>query len=225
VHAIEVLNLEKRFGNTKALDGLTFSVGKGEIYALLGKNGAGKSTTLKILAGLLRPDNGCARILGRDVRDRKSVLERVGYIPEGPVLFPYLTAREVLMFSARMRGMDEWEDRVRYLLEVFELDRDKVVATMSKGMVQKLAACVALIHEPEVLIMDEPMSNMDPHSQHVFKELVRESGATALISTHQLAEVERFCDRVGIIYRGKLVEERKIDEVDELEKLFLEVLG
>ncbi|NOY11355.1 MAG: ABC transporter ATP-binding protein [Archaeoglobi archaeon] len=225
MHAIEVLNLEKRFGNTKALDGLTFSVGKGEIYALLGKNGAGKSTTLKILAGLLRPDNGCARILGRDVRDRKSVLERVGYIPEGPVLFPYLTAREVLMFSARMRGMDEWEDRVRYLLEVFELDRDKVVATMSKGMVQKLAACVALIHEPEVLIMDEPMSNMDPHSQHVFKELVRESGATALISTHQLAEVERFCDRVGIIYRGKLVEERKIDEVDELEKLFLEVLG
>ncbi|AKG90928.1 ABC transporter [Geoglobus ahangari] len=133
MHAIEVLNLEKRFGNTKALDGLTFSVGKGEIYTLLGKNGAGKSTTLKILAGLLRPDNGCARILGRDVRDRKSVLERVGYIPEEPVLFPYLTAREVLMFSARMSGMDEWEDRVRYLLEVISFS-PKVEVRSSNSM-------------------------------------------------------------------------------------------
>lgn len=165
-----------------------------------------------------------AKVLGQNVRDRKSVLERVGYIPEDPLLFPYLTAREVLTFSAKLRGIEDWEERVDYLLETFELDKDKVVVTMSKGMVQKLAACVALLHEPEVLILDEPMANMDPRSQHVFREAVMESGATVLISTHQLAEVEKFCDRVGIISGGKLIEERGIDEVDDLEKFFLQVL-
>ena len=224
MYAIEALNLEKKFGDTMAFRGLTFRVRKGEIYALLGKNGAGKSTTLKIFVGLLKPDKGEAKILGKSVADRRSVLEHVGYIPEEPVLFPYLTAREVLAFSAKLRGMEEWEERADYLLEVFELDGDKVVTTMSKGMVQKLAACVALLHEPEILIMDEPMANMDPHSQHVFRELVGNSGATVLISTHQLAEVERLCSTVGIISDGKLVEERSTDDLIDIEEYFLRVV-
>ncbi len=221
--AIEVIGLRKRFGKTVALDGLSFTVEYGEIYALIGPNGAGKSTTLKILVGLQRADEGVARVGGIDVRNRVEILKRVGYIPEEPALFSYLTAREVLEYSAKLRGIDDCEDRIEYLLDIFSLDADKVVAGMSKGMLQKLAACVAFLHEPEILIMDEPMANMDPESQHVFKKEVRKMGSTALISTHQLSEVEKFCDRVGVISRGKLVAEANVEEVGELERFFLEV--
>ncbi|WP_290902551.1 ABC transporter ATP-binding protein [Ferroglobus sp.] len=221
--AIEVVDLKKNFGKTVALNGLTFRVDYGEVYALLGPNGAGKSTTLKILVGLLKPDGGVAKIDGVDVKNRAEVMKKIGYIPEEPVLFPYLTAKEVLVYSAKLRGLKDCEDRIEYLLNIFSLEGDKIVAGMSKGMVQKLAACVAFLHEPEILIMDEPMANMDPESQHVFKKEIRRMKATALISTHQLAEVEKFCDRVGVISKGKLVAEASIREIDELERFFLEV--
>lgn len=221
--AIEVIDLKKRFGKTIALDGLTFRVNYEEVYALLGPNGAGKSTTLKILVGLLKPDGGVAKIDGVDVKNRVEIMKRVGYIPEEPILFPYLTAKEVLIHSAKLRGLKDCEDRIEHLLDIFSLEGDKIVAGMSKGMVQKLAACVAFLHEPEILVMDEPMANMDPESQHVFKKEIRRMKATALISTHQLAEVEKFCDRVGVISKGKLVAEASISEIDELERFFLEV--
>ena len=221
--AIEVVDLKKKFGKTKALDGLSFKVKKGEIYALLGKNGAGKSTTLKILAGLLKPDGGVAKIEGVDVKRRKEVMKKVGYIPEEPVLFPYLTAREVLVYSAKLRKLNDYENRIEYLLDSFSIEEDAVVATMSKGTVQKLAACVAFLHEPEILIMDEPMANMDPEAQHVFKREVKRMKATVLISTHQLGEVEKFCDKVGVISRGKLVGEASVKELEEVERFFLEV--
>ena len=221
-NVLEVFNLVKRFGRVTALNGLSFKVEKGEIYALLGPNGAGKSTTLKILVGLLKPDSGHAKVCGIDVKNRVEVLKRVGYIPEDPILFPYLTAEEVLRYSAKLRGLKDCEDRISYLLDLFNLKPNKVVAWMSKGMVQKLCACVAFLHEPEVLIMDEPMANMDPESQHAFKEEVRRLKATALISTHQLDAVEKFCDKVGIVKDGKLVTECKPSE--GLEELFLSVV-
>jgi len=190
---------------------------------LIGPNGAGKSTTLKILVGLLKADEGVARVGGIDVRKRVEVLRKVGYVPEEPALFSYLTAREVLEYSAKLRGMSDYEDRVEYLLDLFSLEPDKVVAGMSKGTLQKLAVCLAFLHEPEILIMDEPMANMDPASQHIFKREIKKMGATVLISTHQLSEVEKFCDRVGIINKGKLVAEADVEDVGELERFFLEV--
>ncbi len=221
---IEVKNLKKRFKNVEALRGMSFSVGN-EIYALLGRNGAGKSTTLKILVGLLKPDSGNARILGLDVRKREEVLKKVGYVPEDPVLFPNLTAEEVLRYSAKLRGLKNYEDWMYYLLESFSLEKDKVVSGMSKGMVQKLSVCVAFVHRPEVLIMDEPTANMDPESQLFFRELVKETvkqGGCALISTHQLDAVEKFCDRAAIVDSGKVV---AVEEVKEgLEELYLSVI-
>ncbi len=221
---IEVENLKKKFKNVEALRGMSFSVGN-EIYALLGRNGAGKSTTLKILVGLLKPDSGNARILGLDVRKREEVLKKVGYVPEDPVLFPNLTAEEVLRYSAKLRGLKNYEDWMYYLLESFSLEKDKVVSGMSKGMVQKLSVCVAFVHRPEVLIMDEPTANMDPESQLFFRELVKETvkqGGCALISTHQLDAVEKFCDRAAIVDSGKVV---AVEEVKEgLEELYLSVI-
>ncbi len=221
---IEVKNLKKRFKNVEALRGMSFSVGN-EIYALLGRNGAGKSTTLKILVGLLKPDSGNARILCLDVRKREEVLKKVGYVPEDPVLFPNLTAEEVLRYSAKLRGLKNYEDWMYYLLESFSLEKDKVVSGMSKGMVQKLSVCVAFVHRPEVLIMDEPTANMDPESQLFFRELVKETvkqGGCALISTHQLDAVEKFCDRAAIVDSGKVV---AVEEVKEgLEELYLSVI-
>ena len=219
---IEVFNLTKSFGKVKALDNLTFKVREGEIYALLGPNGAGKSTTLKILVGLLKPDSGYAKICGVDVRDRARVLKIVGYIPEDPIIFPYLTAKEVLLYSAQLRNLKGCDDRIDYLLEIFDLEPDKIVSNMSKGMIQKLCACIAMLHEPQVLIMDEPMANMDPESQHVFKKEVKKLGSTCLISSHQLESVEKFCNRVGIIKNGRIVYEGKADQ--NLEEVFLRVV-
>ena len=222
---IKVEDLRKSFGRTEALRGLSFSVGS-EIYALLGRNGAGKSTTLKILVGLLKADSGRAEILGIDVRNRVEVLKNVGYVPEDPVLFPNLTAEEVLRYSARLRDLEVYGEWMNYLLESFSLSPDKVVGGMSKGMIQKLAVCVAFLHRPRVLVMDEPTANMDPESQHFFREIVREivrEGGCALISTHQLDAVEKFCNRVGIIDSGRVV---AVSEVREgLEELYLSVLG
>ncbi len=219
---IEVSNLSKSFGKVRALNGLTFKVEEGEIYALLGPNGAGKSTTLKILVGLLKPDSGCAKICGIDVRKRVEVLRIVGYIPEDPIIFPYLTAKEVLTYSAELRGLEDCEDRIEYLLQTFNLDPDKIVSSMSKGMVQKLCACMAILHEPRVLIMDEPMANMDPESQHIFKREVRKLNSTCLISSHQLEAVEKFCTRIGIIKDGRIVYEGHASE--DLEEVFLRVV-
>ncbi len=221
---IKVEDLRKKFGKTEALRGISFSV-YNEIYALLGRNGAGKSTTLKILVGLLKPDSGRAEILGIDIRRREDVLKYVGYVPEDPVLFPNLTAEEVLRYSAKLRNLENYEEWMHYLLKSFSLSADKVVAGMSKGMIQKLAVCVAFLHRPKVLIMDEPTANMDPESQHVFRELVRNTvkeGGCALISTHQLDAVEKFCDRVGIIASGEMVFEGEVRE--GLEDIYLSAL-
>ncbi len=221
---IKVTDLRKKFGKFEALRGLTFSV-YNEIYALLGRNGAGKSTTLKILVGLLRASGGRAEIMGVDVSNRVETLKNVGYVPEDPLLFPNLTAEEVLRYSASLRGLKGYEEWMYYLLESFSLKGSKVVGGMSKGMIQKLCVCVAFLHRPKVLIMDEPTANMDPESQHIFRELVRETvkeGGCALISTHQLEAVEKFCNRAGIISSGRIVLETEVRE--GLEDVYLSAL-
>ncbi len=218
---VKFVDVRKSYGRVRALRGLSLEVMPGEIYGLLGPNGAGKTTALKIAVGLLRPDGGYVSIHGLRVDERREeVLRLVGYVPENPFLFPTLTVREFLEFVGKLRGMDEGEidDRVSYYLSLFDLEERErsLIRELSRGMVQKVAASAALLHEPKVLLLDEPMVGMDPEAQHAFKEEVRrlvERGATAVISSHLLDMVERFCTRVGVISRGRLVAEGDLSEL------------
>ena len=212
------------------------------IYGLLGPNGAGKTTTLKILVGLLRPDAGVARVCGHDVvRERVSALKLIGYVPENPVCFQNLTVKEFLEFIGSLRRLskEEVRDAVEYYLNLFEMEgrKGELIGSLSRGMVQKVLVSAALMVKPKVLIMDEPMAGMDPEAQHAFKEEIRRltsKGVTALISSHLLDMVERFCTRVGIINQGVLVAEGSIDEIRRraesgeeatLEEVFLRIVG
>ncbi len=240
-YAVEAVNLVKRYGDVEALRGLTFRIKPGDIYGLIGPNGAGKTTTIKILVGLLSPDKGIARIYGYDVvREREKALRLVGYVPESPVVFQNLTIEEFIRFIASLRGIDQNDvsDKLSYYLEVFDLkDKQyKLMSELSRGMVQKVLVTAAFIVKPRVLIMDEPMAGMDPESQYVFKEEVKKlvsQGVTVLISSHLLDMVERFCTRVGIIYKGRLLAEGTIEEIKRqvtekpestLEEAFLRII-
>jgi len=240
-YAIEVLDLYKSYGKVRALNGLTLRIKPGEIYGLIGPNGAGKTTTLKILAGLLKPDNGYARIYGYDVwMDRVEALKLIGYVPENPTAFQNLRVEEFIKFIASLRGMDQDDikDELNYYLNIFNLSdkKRKLINELSRGMLQKTLVIAAFVVRPKILIMDEPMAGMDPESQHVFKEEVKRlvsNGVTALISSHILEVVERFCTRIGIINEGRLVTEGDIDEIKEdfsrskdttLEDLFLRII-
>ncbi len=240
MYAIEVLNLHKSYGETEALRGLTFKVKPGEIYGLLGPNGAGKTTTLKILVGLLKPDRGTARICGRDiVSHRVEALSLIGYIPENPVCFQNLTVKEFLEFIGSLRRLDREsvEEAINHYLDLFELKgkRDEFIGSLSRGMIQKVLASAAFMVKPKVLIMDEPMAGMDPEAQHVFKEEVKRmasQGVTALISSHLLDMVEKFCTKLGIISRGELIAEGSLEDLKQrageeasLEEVFLKLVG
>ncbi len=238
--AIEAVNLRKRYGSVEALRGLNLRVGFREIYGLIGPNGAGKTTTLKCIVGLLKPDTGYVKVCGWDVvRERVNALRNVGYVPENPVVLQNLTVEDFIKFITSLRGLtwgDVREDFEEYLRK-FRLagKRKALMKELSRGMTQKALVIAALLVKPKVLVMDEPMAGMDPEAQHVFKEEVRrvvEEGATALISSHLLDMVERFCTRVGIISEGHLIMEGSIEEVKEaaagsksLEEVFLKVVS
>ncbi len=221
---VEVEGLIKRYGSVVAVSGLSFRVGVGEIYCLVGPNGAGKTTTLKCIVGLLRPDAGVVRVCGRDVvRDRVGALRNIGYVPENPVVPQHLTVEELARFVASLRGLSwgEVRDEFERLIRMFRLDakRDALLKELSRGMLQKALVTVALMVEPRVLVMDEPMAGMDPEAQHVFKEEIRRrvaGGAAAIVSSHLLDMVERFCTRVGLIKDGRMVAEGSVDEVKRL---------
>ncbi len=238
--AVEAVNLRKRYGEVEALKGLNLRVGYGEIYGLIGPNGAGKTTTLKCVVGLLKPNAGRVSVCGWDVvRERVNALRNVSYVPENPVVFQNLTVEDFIKFIISLRGLawsdvrEEFEDYLRKFKLVGK--RRALMKELSRGMVQKALVIAALLVRPKVLVMDEPMAGMDPEAQHVFKEEVRravEGGATALISSHLLDMVERFCTRVGIIDGGRLVMEGSIKEVKEaaagsesLEEVFLKVVS
>jgi len=240
--AIEAIDLHKSYGRVRALSGLALRVEAGEIYGLLGPNGAGKATALKILVGLLRPDRGCARILGIDVVERRhEALEYVGYVPEHPVAFQNLTVREFVEFVGKLRGlpMDEVREACERYLALFRLDEkaDTLISDLSRGMLQKVLATAAFVVKPRVLVLDEPMAGMDPEAQHTFKVEVRRmafEGVAVLMSSHILDVVERFCTRVGIISGGRLLVEGTLDEVKRkaesgeeatLEDVFLKLVG
>ena len=223
-------------GKVKAVDDLTLHVKPGEIFGFLGPNGAGKTTTIKMVVGLLRPDTGTITVQGHDcVKNSLVAKSNIGYVPDNPDLYDKLTGIEYVNFIADVYKIDSAtrQKRLGRLLEMFELRSaiGDLVGSFSHGMKQKLALTAALIHEPQLLILDEPMVGLDPRSAHLFKELMNEhckQGKTVFFSTHILDVAERLCHRVGIINKGTLIASGTMEELrsastqtSTLESIFL----
>lgn len=224
-------------GNVKAVDSLNLHVRNGEIFGFLGPNGAGKTTTIKLIVGLLNQDSGSITIRGFD-NQKQSLMakKRIGYVPDNPDIYDKLTGLEYLNFMADVYEvpLSERKDRIAYFLDTFDLKEaaKDIIKSYSHGMKQKIVLTGALIHDPELWILDEPLVGLDPKSAHILKKLMREhcdKGNSVFFSTHVLEVAERLCDRIGIINRGKLIAIGTVDELkkgenaDNLENIFLEL--
>lgn len=237
--AVEARALLKRFAAFTAVDALDMNIPRGAFYAFLGPNGAGKSTTISMLTGTYAPDGGSLRILGLDVREAPlSVKSRLGVVPEELSLFERLTGRQYLVFSGRMHGLsgDEAAARCEELLALTELSAKggNLVAEYSKGMRRRLAIAAALIHAPELVLLDEPFEGIDVIAAGVIRELLAElsrRGVTLLLTTHVLEIAERLATHAGIIRAGKLVDEGPVTDLKErnacgsLEQVFEKLIG
>ena len=236
-NAAEVLSIEhlsKSYGDKKAVDDLSLSIKAGEIYGFIGHNGAGKTTTLKSVVGILVFDAGEIRVNGNSVReDPLAVKREIAYIPDNPELYPYMTGIKYLNFIADVFRVpaDVREERIKKYADAFELTADlaQPIASYSHGMKQKLAVISAWIHEPKLIVMDEPFVGLDPKAAHTLKEMMRElcdGGGAIFFSTHVLEVAEKLCDKVAIIKGGKLIRSGTMEEVkgdDSLEDVFLEL--
>lgn len=210
---IEVANLTKAYGKVVALRGVSLNVGAGEILGLLGPNGAGKSTLMKIVVGILRPTDGYVRVGGRDVAKEPEAAKRnVGYLPENPSLYTGLTVSEFLRFLGKIRDVEDdvLGERIPRSLATFSLEEksDSLLSTLSKGMKQKVALIAATLHDPKVLVLDEPLTALDPKSQVFVNSWIREQGrggTTVLLSTHNLEIAQDHATRIAIIDRGSII--------------------
>ena len=215
---IQLKNVTKRFGRHTALADLTLDVPRGVVFAMLGENGAGKTTAIKILLGLEEPTAGEARVLGLDSRrDGLEIRRRIGYVPERPTLYEWMTVAEIGWFTAGFYDA-AYLPRYEALAEQYQLPRDRKIKDLSKGMRAKVALSLALAHEPEVLILDEPTSGLDTLVRREFLESMVDlaaSGRTVLLSSHQIAEVERVADYVAIVSHGKLLLVERLDTLKQ----------
>ncbi|MDF1836376.1 MAG: ABC transporter ATP-binding protein [Planctomycetota bacterium] len=208
---IEIQNLSKRFGRLQAVEDVTLNVMPGEVLGFLGPNGAGKSTTMKMITGFLSPDAGRVSVMGKDVsKDPLGAKSSIGYLPEGAPLYPDMTPEALLVFSARARGMDPADrmaavDRALGLLEL-EGVRHQRIETLSKGFKRRVGLAQAILHNPDVLVLDEPTDGLDPNQKEQVRDLIRSmaQGKTIILSTHILEEVEAVCTRVAILSKGAL---------------------
>jgi ABC-2 type transport system ATP-binding protein len=233
--------LTKRYGKFTAVDGIDLDVPRGELFGLLGPNGAGKTTSIRMIAGILRPTSGTVTVGGIDIQARPlEAKARLGYIPDRPFVYDKLTGGEFLRFAAALYGMQgpAVERRIDELLELFELTawKHELTESYSHGMRQKLIIAGALVHRPEVIVVDEPMVGLDPKSARLLKELFRQfvsRGGTVLMSTHTMEIAEVMCDRIAIVFRGKIAAQGTMAELREqtasgdmsLEDLFLKLTG
>ena len=231
---LHIENITKRYGDQAAVDHLTLSIAPGEICGFIGHNGAGKTTTIKICCGILQPDEGRVLVNGTCVQDDPIACKRViAYIPDNPDLYEYMSGIQYLNFIADIFAVPkaEREARIRRYADAFELTGDlaQPVSAYSHGMKQKLAIISALLHDPKLIIMDEPFVGLDPKAAHLLKQLMREhcdKGGAIFFSTHVLEVAEKLCDRVAIIRGGKLVTAGTMEEVrgdSSLEDVFLEL--
>jgi ABC-2 type transport system ATP-binding protein len=210
MYTLEVSHVAKRFGNTQAVADVSFAVERGEIFGLLGPNGAGKTTTIRLMLDIFRPDQGLVSMLGGSMTEEKK--ERIGYMPEERGLYQDGTLERCLVYLATLKGLSKAEARRRLggLLERFDLvaHRNKKVKELSKGMQQKAQIISTILHQPEMLIIDEPFAALDPINAQLVKELMRElreQGTTIIMSTHQMHQVEELCDRIVLIHHGRNV--------------------
>jgi len=223
---LTVRELKKYFGTVKAVDSLSFTIFSGEIYGLLGPNGAGKTTTIKSILGMLTLQGGNITVLGFDpIITPEKVKENIGYVAEEPVLYESMTVKELFNFIASIRRLDP--ERVtsvakEYLVSLNALKYyDTFIGGLSRGNKQKIQVISALLHEPKVLILDEPLSGLDAKSARVLKEIFqihREKGGSIILSTHIMEQAQTLCDRIGIINEGKMVAEGTFEELQELAK-------
>ena len=224
--AIRTVGLCKRYGDTVALDHLDLTVNAGEVYGYLGPNGAGKTTTIRLLLGLHRPSAGRGELFGLDAwGEPVKAHRRVAYVAGEPFLWPYLTGEETLEFLAKLHGNTDRGYR-ETLVKRFQLDVRKKVRALSKGNRQKVALIAALATRADLLLLDEPTSGLDPLMEVAFRECVREArdrGQTVFLSSHILTEVERLCDRVGILRDGRVVDEGTLGELRHLASQTVEV--
>jgi ABC-2 type transport system ATP-binding protein len=218
---IQFENVTRKYGNKVAVSDLSLEIPAGQLFAFLGPNGAGKTTTIKMIVGLLRPSSGTIRLCGHDVTQDNSAANRLlGYVPDVPYLYDKLSGREFLQFIAEMYGMDKREaaDKIAQQMDAFQLQDfvEDLTESYSHGMKQRLAFAAAMIHDPRVLVIDEPMVGLDPRSVRLVKDLLRAkaaAGQTIFMSTHLLAIAEEIADRVGIVDQGRL---RFLGTLDEL---------
>jgi ABC-2 type transport system ATP-binding protein len=237
---IETRQLVKRYGEKAAVDNVSLDVYGGEIFGFLGPNGAGKTTTIKVIVGLLQPTSGTVKVGGYDVQGEPIQAKAAsGYVPDEPNLYPKLTGRELLRFVGDLYGVEggQVERRIDELLRLFDLTQaaDDTIDTYSHGMRQKTALAAALVHDPKVLVLDEPTVGLDPKSARLIKDLLRqmaERGAAVFLSTHILEIAENMCDRIGIINQGRLIAAGTMAELralgkgeSSLEDIFLSLTG
>ena len=233
---IELVNLVKKFGGLTAVNDISLTIPRGEFFAMLGPNAAGKTTTLKLLAGLMKPTSGCARVCGFDMQAQPLEARRhIAYVPDFPFLYDKLTAWEFFRFTGQLFQMDlaHIEANTQELISRFHLTDfvNRPLEGLSHGTRQRVAIVSALLHEPDVFVIDEPMVGLDPQHARVVKDVFKErslAGVTVLVSTHQLEIAEEMADRIGVINGGKLIAVGTRDELrrqtgssDHLEEIFL----
>ena len=236
---IEASELTKQFGSVQALSGLNFRIMPGEIYGLLGPNGAGKTTAIKAIIGLVEPTSGWVKVGGFDpAKYPIEVKSRIGYVSENPILYESLSSRDFLEFVASIRKIDQTSVNriVAQLGDAFDMAKyfDAPIATLSTGMKQKVALIASFVHQPPVLLLDEPLSGLDAKSSRIVKELLllhAKRGGAVLFSTHIMEVAEHLCTRIGIIYQGKVIAEGTLDQLktkagsksESLEEVFLKL--
>lgn len=233
---LRIENLTKTYGEKRAVDNLSLHIAPGEIYGFIGHNGAGKTTTLKAVVGILQFDKGEVFIKGESIRKNPlACKQKIAYIPDNPDLYKFMTGIKFLNFIADIFGVPEEkrQERIRKYADLFEMTENlaQPIASYSHGMKQKLAIISAWIHEPKLIIMDEPFVGLDPKAAHILKQMMREicdEGGAIFFSTHVLEVAEKLCDKVAIIRNGQLIQSGTMQEVkgdDSLEEVFLELEG
>ena len=233
---LRIENLTKTYGEKRAVDNLSLHIAPGEIYGFIGHNGAGKTTTLKAVVGILQFDKGEVFIKGESIRKNPlACKQKIAYIPDNPDLYEFMTGIKFLNFIADIFGVPEEkrQERIRKYSDLFEMTENlaQPIASYSHGMKQKLAIISAWIHEPKLIIMDEPFVGLDPKAAHILKQMMREicdEGGAIFFSTHVLEVAEKLCDKVAIIRNGQLIQSGTMQEVkgdDSLEEVFLELEG
>lgn len=231
---LKIDHLTKVYGDKKAVDDLSLHIRPGEIYGFIGHNGAGKTTTLKAVVGILQPDAGEITVNGHSVKAQPlACKQKIAYIPDNPDLYEFMTGIQYLNFIADIFGVSaqERQARIHKYADSFEIEKDlaEPISAYSHGMKQKLAVISALIHDPKLVIMDEPFVGLDPKASHILKGIMREicdNGGAIFFSTHVLEVAEKLCDKVAIIKGGKLIKSGTMDEVkgdESLESVFLEL--